>query len=154
MFIEDFVDERRIIRNGQKIYSLWDTYVHADFVTYPSLWEGWGNQFLEAVRAKLPIMLFEYPVYVADIKNKGFRVVSLESKIAGHNKNGLAMIQPGVIETAADQAVELLTNAKIRQETLEHNFMIGQKYFSMAALYTYLEQLMRGFNPYNEWIRT
>ena len=71
LFIEDFVDERREIRDGRKIYSLWDTYVHADFVTYPSLWEGWGNQLLEAIRARLPILLFEYPVYEADIKTKG-----------------------------------------------------------------------------------
>jgi glycosyltransferase involved in cell wall biosynthesis len=36
LFIEDFVDERRQMTNGNKIYSLWDTYAHADFVTYPS----------------------------------------------------------------------------------------------------------------------
>ena len=45
----------------------------SDFVTYPSLWEGWGNQLLEALRARLPLMLFEYPVYQADIKSKGLR---------------------------------------------------------------------------------
>ncbi|MCD6285610.1 MAG: glycosyltransferase family 4 protein, partial [Anaerolineae bacterium] len=72
LYIEDVVGGRRQTRDGEKIYSLWDTYVFADFVTYPSLWEGWGNQLLEALRAKLPIMLFEYPVYAADIKDKGF----------------------------------------------------------------------------------
>ena len=71
LFIENIVSESREILNGKKIYSLWDTYVFADFVTYPSLWEGWGNQLLEAIRAKLPIMLFEYPVYKVDIKDKG-----------------------------------------------------------------------------------
>ena len=48
LFIEDLVGARRQIRNGHKIYLLWDTYVFADFVTYPSLWEGWRNEFLEA----------------------------------------------------------------------------------------------------------
>ncbi|MFQ5578577.1 MAG: glycosyltransferase, partial [Anaerolineae bacterium] len=67
-FIENIVAGERRRVGGQKIYSLWDTYVFADFVTYPSLWEGWGNQFLEALRAKLPVMVFEYPVFRADIK--------------------------------------------------------------------------------------
>ena len=30
----------------KKLYSLWDCYASADLVTYPSDWEGWGNQML------------------------------------------------------------------------------------------------------------
>ncbi|MCJ7717717.1 MAG: glycosyltransferase family 4 protein, partial [Anaerolineales bacterium] len=55
LFIEDRVDAERGIQEDQKIYSVWDIYTAADLVTYPSLWEGWGNQFLEAVKAKLPL---------------------------------------------------------------------------------------------------
>ena len=146
LFIEDLIDERRDTRDGQKIYSLWDTYAHADFVTYPSLWEGWGNQLLEAMRAKLPIMLFEYPVYKADIKNKGLRTVSLGDQLAGYDQNGLALINPKTIETAADQAVELLTNCEYRNEIVEHNFNVGKKHFSMNALYIYLAQLMQSLD--------
>jgi glycosyltransferase involved in cell wall biosynthesis len=146
LFIEDLIGERRATRNGEKIYSLWDTYVHADFVTYPSLWEGWGNQLLEAVRAKLPILLFEYPVYEADIKEKGLKVVSLGNRIAGRDQRGLVTIAPEVIESAADQAVDLLTNASQRQAIVTHNYKIGKKHFSMEALYLYLEQLMQQFN--------
>ena len=81
--IEDMVHHERQNENGKKTYSLWDTYVFADFVTYPSLWEGWGNQLLEAFRARLPVMLFEYPVYTADIGPKGFQVVSLGADVEG-----------------------------------------------------------------------
>ena len=143
-FIEDVVDERRDTRDGQKIYSLWDTYAHADFVAYPSLWEGWGNQLLEAVRAKLPFMLFEYPVYTADIAPKGLRAVSLGSEVIGYDENGLALVAPEKIEAVADEAVEILTNGEKRNEIVEHNFKIGKKHFSMDALYIYLEQLMQG----------
>jgi len=142
LFIEEMVGGRRQTRNGQKGYSLWDTYVFADFVTYPSLAEGWGNQFLEALRARLPLMLFEYPVYRADIKDKGFRVVSLGSVIQGRDDLGLVQIAPEVIEAAADQAVELLTDACLRQETVEHNFQVGWQYYSLEALRGYLAQLM------------
>lgn len=145
VFIEELVGESRAIHNGKKIYSLWDTYVFADFVTYPSQWEGWGNQLLEAIRAKLPIMLFEYPVYVADIKDKGFQVISLGNQITGRDKHGLATIDPNIIESAADQAVDLLTNSDFRRATVEHNYQVGKRHFSIDALYIYLEQLMQSF---------
>jgi len=142
LFIEDVVGGRRQTRDGQKIYSLWDTYVFADFVTYPSLWEGWGNQFLEALRARLPLMLFEYPVYLADIKDKGFRVVSLGSEIQGRDEPGLVQVAPQVVEAAADQAVELLTDARLRQETVEHNFQVGRRHYSLESLRGYLTRLI------------
>ncbi len=142
LFIEDLVGGRRESREDQKVYSLWDTYVFADFITYPSQWEGWGNQFLEALRARLPLMLFEYPVYTADIKDKGFRVVSLGSEIRGRDDLGLVQVAPEKIEAAADQAVGLLTNAKARQEVVEHNFQLGRQHYSLAALRSYLARLM------------
>jgi glycosyltransferase involved in cell wall biosynthesis len=145
LFIENLVAERRGRRNGEKIYSLWDTYVHADFVTYPSQWEGWGNQLLEALRARLPVMLFEYPVYSADIKPKGLRVVSLGDTITGRDEHGLVTVSPGIISAAADRAVDLLTDADLRAKTVDHNFEIGRKYYSMDALHLHLQRLMRSF---------
>ena len=39
---------------SEEQYSLWDIYPHADFITYPSLLEGFGNAFLEAIYFKKP----------------------------------------------------------------------------------------------------
>ncbi|UCC62542.1 MAG: glycosyltransferase family 4 protein [Anaerolineae bacterium] len=145
LFVGDLVAGQRGRRGGEKIYSLWDTYVLADFVTYPSLWEGWGNQFLEALRARLPLMLFEYPVYRADIRDKGFRVVSLGDEIQGHDDLGLVQVEDSTIEAAADQAVALLTDAQLRRETVEHNFELGRQYYSLAALRSHLARLVTDF---------
>jgi len=142
IFIEEMVGESREIRDGDKIYSLWDTYVHADFVTYPSLWEGWGNQLLEALRAKLPLMLFEYPVYEADLKQNGLQVVSLGNQISGRDEHGLAVVEPEIIQRAADQAVEILIDSEKREAMVDHNFSIGKQYYSIDALHKYLGQLM------------
>jgi glycosyltransferase involved in cell wall biosynthesis len=142
LFIEELIESDRLVRDGQKVYSLWDSYVYADFVTYPSLWEGWGNQLLEAIRARLPFILFEYPVYEADIKDRGIRAVSLGNSITGYDGQGLAQVRPEIIETAADEAVELLTNTQKYQETVEHNFRVGQTYYSMNALRHHLKELM------------
>lgn len=142
LFIEDIVDAERQTRDGQKVYALWDTYVFADMITYPSLWEGWGNQLLEAVRARAPIMLFEYPVYEADIKAKGFQVVSLGSTLRERDDLGLAQVERQIIESAADQAVALLTDAQLRQETVDHNYRVGQQHYSLEALRGYLGKLI------------
>ena len=36
-------EQRQLDKKGRKIYTLWDIYPHADLVTYPSLYEGFGN---------------------------------------------------------------------------------------------------------------
>ena len=42
--IADRVSERRQRdAQGRKMYTLWDIYPHADFVTYPSVYEGFGT---------------------------------------------------------------------------------------------------------------
>lgn len=142
LFIAEHVESERQTRAGTKIYSLWDTYVHADLVTYPSLWEGWGNQFLEALRARLPIMVFEYPVYRADIGDKGFQVISLGSEVQGRDSLGLAQVAPEIIETAADQAVELLTDRDLRAKVVDHNFAAARRHYSLDSLRDYLTPLV------------
>jgi glycosyltransferase involved in cell wall biosynthesis len=140
--VGEIVGHERGERFGHKIYSLWDTYAHADFVTYPSLWEGWGNQFIEAIRARLPILLFEYPVYRSDIQDKGFQVVSLGSEIPGYDNLGLVELAPEKIRAAADQAVILLTDAEKRAKVVEHNYRIGKQYYSIEALRRHLAPLV------------
>ncbi len=133
-FIGDRVAGKRARRDGEKVYSLWDTYVFADFVTYPSLWEGWGNQLLEALRASVPIALFEYPVFVADIAPRGFEVVSLGKTIIGRDAAGLAQVAPAAMARAADEAVVLLTDGARRQSVVTQNFRLGRQHYSMDAL--------------------
>ena len=142
IFIEDMVGERRKKSGEHKIYSLWDTYVYSDLITYPSLWEGWGNQLLEAIKAKKPLVLFEYPVYVADIKDKGLKTISLGNEIHGRDERGLVTLNSHVINAAADEAVDLLTFNDLRQDVVENNFKVGKKHFSLDALYIYLEYLL------------
>jgi glycosyltransferase involved in cell wall biosynthesis len=61
-------------------YALWDAYVHADFVTYPSLIEGFGNALLETLYFKLPALVNRYAVYTADIAPHGFDLVEIDAQ--------------------------------------------------------------------------
>jgi glycosyltransferase involved in cell wall biosynthesis len=147
VFIEDLIEGRRQTRGGEKIYSLWDSYVFADLVTYPSLDEGWGNQLLEAVYARQPLLVFEYPVYRADIKNTGFQVISLGSEIEDWDERGLARVSPAAVEAAADEAVEMLTRGDLRREVMEHNFQVGRQNFSLKTLHDCLAKYVGEDQP-------
>ena len=141
LFIEDRVEADRLERDNKKVYSLWDTYTMADLVTYPSLWEGWGNQFLEAVKARLPLLVYEYPVYKKDIKSKGFQIISLGDEIRDLDVDGLVRVEESIIEAAADEALVMLTDPAKRDEVVQHNFNVAQEHYSMPALKGYLSKL-------------
>jgi len=133
-FISDKIRSRREEINGERRYSLWDSYVFADLVTYPSLFEGWGNQFLEAIRARLPVAIFEYPVYRSDIRSKGFDVISLGSKLEGMDDLGLVTVSEEAIRQAAEKAIEVLTDSSPRGAMIESNFDLGKKHYSLERL--------------------
>lgn len=125
--------------DGTKLYSLWDAYTAADFVTYPSYWEGWGNQFIEAVFARLPVLLFEYPVYTSDLKRVGFEGVSLGDQLGPRDPHNLVTVEPAVLSGAAREALPLLQNSHHRRNVVDRNFDRARTHFS----YTALENILR-----------
>jgi glycosyltransferase involved in cell wall biosynthesis len=115
---------------GKKKYSLWDCYLNADFVTYPSTYEGFGNAFLEAIWFKKPILVNRYSIFQQDIEPLDFDVVVMENYVT-----------PETIETieailGADGATDVMT-AK--------NYELGRKYFSFKLLEQRLHQVMMNF---------
>jgi glycosyltransferase involved in cell wall biosynthesis len=140
--VEELIAYSRHNHIAEKKYSFWDAYAVADLVTYPSLWEGWGNQLLEAVQARLPVILFEYPVYTADIKEKGFDFISLGSQIESYDLDGLAVVNEEIIAQAADQAVHVLTDRKQRTQMVQHNHQVCQQHYSLHALEDMLQDLL------------
>jgi glycosyltransferase involved in cell wall biosynthesis len=81
-FISDRVGETRGLTNdGKKIYTLFDIYPHADLVTYPSHYEGFGNAFLEAVYFGKPVVVNTYAVYARDIDPLGFKIVKMSQLV-------------------------------------------------------------------------
>ncbi|MDT8381563.1 MAG: glycosyltransferase family 4 protein [Brevefilum sp.] len=140
--IDSIIGPERCTDAGSKTYALWDTYAVADFVTYPSLWEGWGNQLLEAFRAKLPILMFEYPVYLQDIKDRGFDVISLGSQITGRDQRDLVQVPDAIIQQAADHFVTYLTSRSAREEMVNKNFNIAESHYSYKVLESQLNELL------------
>jgi len=127
-FLYNRVNETRKYNDkGEKLYTLWDIYPHVDLITYPSLYEGFGNAFLEAVYFKKPILVNRYSVYIVDIEPKGFDVVSIDGFLT---------------KAAVSQVREVLQNPERRRAMVEKNFEIGKRYFSSLVMEQNLSNLL------------
>ncbi|HJX41628.1 MAG TPA: glycosyltransferase family 4 protein [Anaerolineales bacterium] len=123
-------DSRRFTSGGKKLYSLWDVYPHMDLITYPSLYEGFGNAFLEAVYFRKPLMVNRYEVYIMDIEPKGFDVIAID----------------GFLTPRAVQEVrQVLQDADRRRAMVEKNYELARKHFSFQSLRRGLNILLTGF---------
>ncbi|CAN5541419.1 glycosyltransferase family 4 protein [soil metagenome] len=114
-------------RLPEPTHSLIDGYLAADLITYPSLYEGFGNALVEAVYFRRPVVVNRYPVYEADIRPLGFRFVELDG---------------AVTQSAVDEARALLSNEELRAANGRHNFMLGQKHLGYHRLASQLTQLL------------
>lgn len=134
----NFISARR--SHQPKRYSLWDAYAISDVVMYPSILEGWGNQFIEGIFSKRPMVVFEYPVFVSDILPMGFWFISLGREY--RNVDGFVRINPEVINRALDELCEALADISETPKRLEANFLIGKKRLSLTYLKELIEELM------------
>jgi len=124
----DEVGERRgMTADGRKIYTLADMYHEADFVTYPSVREGFGNAFLEAVYYRRPLLVNDYSIYKYDIRPKGFRTVEMNGYVSRNEVR---------------RTREILDNPDLASEMTEHNYLLAKRFFSFEVLIQNLRVLL------------
>jgi glycosyltransferase involved in cell wall biosynthesis len=122
-FIGDYVQAERGERNGHSVYDLWDVYPHAHIVTYPSLYEGFGNALIETVYFRKPFVVNTYPMYLSDIKPAGIRAPEFHLDITDH-----------VIE----EVRRMIDDEGYRTEIVDHNYQVALQHFSYRVLRTVL----------------
>jgi glycosyltransferase involved in cell wall biosynthesis len=116
---------------GQPIrpaHSLHDAYLAADLITYPSLYEGYGNALIEALFYGVPIVVNRYPVYESDIRPLGLRLVEIDGAIT---------------DATVEEVRALLASRRRVRDDARHNFAIGQKRLSYAVLRRRLRAILR-----------
>lgn len=139
-------DEVRARRDAEKgLYALYpDMYSVADFVLYPSVWEGFGNQLLEAFAAGLPVAVFEYPVFQEDIAPKGVKVVSLgRSVLQERDGAGLVRVAEEVLTRASQEMMMILTDQEQYGSVVDHNIAVGRWFFSFDVLRAHLSDSVK-----------
>jgi glycosyltransferase involved in cell wall biosynthesis len=125
--IDHMVSSERGSINGHKIYSLWDAYLQADLVTYPSLYEGFGNALLESVYTKRLTVVNRYPVYNADIKPLGFEFVELDGFVD---------------DESVEKTRQLLSNPDKVEDIVDRNYKLAKEHFSFDVLSKKLTELL------------
>jgi len=131
LFVEGLInDQRGRTADGRKIYSLQDIYPHADLVTYPSVFEGFGNAFLEAVYYRRPILVNNYSIYFFDIRPKGFDVIEMDDFIS---------------ESTVQTTREILLDKERVARMVDHNYSLALKHFSYRILEVKLRHIMTSF---------
>ena len=128
-FVSNIINEERgLTKNGRKIYTLEDVYPHADLVTYPSTFEGFGNAFLEAIYFCRPIVVNTYSIYTMDIKPKGFEVIEIDGYVS---------------DEAVRKTRKVLTDPEIRSKMVKHNYDTARHYYSYSVLHNKLKSLIK-----------
>jgi len=110
--------KRGITPEGRKIYTLADVYPHADLVTYPSSWEGFGNALIEAIYFGRPVLANRYPVFVSDIAPAGLRVIEMDGAVTDH------------VEA---EVRRLLDDETLGREWARGNFEAARGHFSLTV---------------------
>jgi len=128
--IDHVIGPKRGKINEHKLYSLWDAYINADLITYPSLYEGFGNALLEAIFVKKLAVINRYPVYNADIKPLGFEFIELDGFVN---------------EKSIQEARDLLSSPDRVREITEKNYQLAQENFSLEVLEKNLKDLIANF---------
>ncbi len=133
----------RPIRNEERgLFALFpDVYAMADMVVYPTGWEGFGNQLIEAFAAGLPGIVFEYPVYKEDIGPKGFEIVSLGDQLLDERDDReFVSLSEEIVAKAASEALELLADREAYNRMAKLNAELGGRHFGPHVLREHLEQ--------------
>ncbi|MFZ7124863.1 MAG: glycosyltransferase [Desulfobacterales bacterium] len=130
-FLQEEVDKQPGAPEGPfRHLSLWEIYPHADFITYPSLYEGFGNAFLEAVYFKKPLLINRYAIFVKDIEPQGFELVVMDGYLTDANVR---------------EVQDLLHKPARRKAVVEHNYAVAARHYSYTVLRNRLDHLFAQF---------
>jgi glycosyltransferase involved in cell wall biosynthesis len=96
-------------------------------IAYPSIIEGFGNAFLEAVYYRRPLVVRRYNVFRIDIQPKGFEVIAFDAFIT---------------EDTVRQAEAVLDDPALTDSIVDHNYERGRQYYSYQLLERRLVSLL------------
>ena len=132
-FIDHMVDDPFASRqDSNDRFSLWEVYQAADFVAYPSLYEGFGNALVEALYFKKPLLVNRYRMFKDDIEPLGLDLVKMDGTLTR--------------EVVAD-IKNILEDKCRRGKMVTGNYRIATQHYSFACLRKHFKSLISSFFP-------
>jgi glycosyltransferase involved in cell wall biosynthesis len=109
-------------------HTLHDAYLAADLITYPSLYEGYGNALVEAMYYGKPVVVNRYSVYDADIRPLGFKFIEIDGAITADTVR---------------EVKRVLADPRRQARVARHNFEIARRHLSYEVLQRRLARWIR-----------
>ncbi|MEM8866396.1 MAG: glycosyltransferase family 4 protein [Planctomycetota bacterium] len=128
-------EERGFDANGEKVYLLADAYLHADFITYPSLYEGFGNALIEAFYYRKPVLVNRYSIFVSDIEPQDFDVITMNGYIT---------------RDTVSRVKRVIDDVEYREAMVEKNYELSKRFYSYAVLKRKLRALVTNVTGHDD----
>jgi mannosylglucosylglycerate synthase len=131
------VPDLRFRQGDPDHYPFYGTYRAADLVCYPPEHEGFGNQAIETVWAKLPLVVLEYPVFQRFVRPHVPHYISLgdTSQLEWPDeRGGLHQLRRGILDRAVKDAVALLTDHHAEKKWADENFTALRAFCGMDII--------------------
>ena len=117
--------------NYQTEYTLWDIYPCADFITYPSVCEGFGNALIEAVYFKKPVLVNRYATFIKDIEPKGFEMIVMDGFLT---------------KNTVRKTKEIIESPELKEKMVNTNYEVASRHYSYSVLRNQLNTMMNDFS--------
>ncbi len=133
-FVDDMVEDPFAHPSNEKDrFSLWEVYQAADFITYPSLYEGFGNALLEAIYFNKPVLVNRYKIFMDDIEPKGFEMVTMDGALTCE---------------VVKKVYDIVHNKRLKKNMADKNYRLATAHYSFASLRKQLASIMPNlFHP-------
>ncbi len=111
----------------QTEYTLWDIYPCADFITYPSVCEGFGNALIEAVYFKKPILVNRYATFIRDIEPKGFELIVMDGFLT---------------KNIVHKTKKIIESPELKEKMVNTNYEVASRHYSYSVLKNQLNTIL------------
>ena len=131
------VPDRRFQGDDPHRYPFYGTYRGVDLVCYPPEHEGFGNQAIETVWAKRPLVVLEYPVFKRFVRDHIPHFVSLgDTEELEHldEFGGLHLLRPDILAAAVERAITVLEDHDLERRWTEENFTALRAFCGMDTV--------------------
>jgi len=131
------VPDRKFTPGDGEHYPFYSTYQTIDLVCYPPEHEGFGNQAIEAVWARRPLAVLEYPVFKVFVRDHIPHYISL-GDVPGLGRleefGGLHLLREEVLEQALDVAVMVLKDHALERRWVDENAVSLRRFCSIDTV--------------------
>ena len=118
------VPDQRFTPGDAEHVPFYSTYQTFDLVCYPSEHEGFGNQAIETIWARVPLVVLEYPVFKVFVRHHVPHYISLggvDGLLRPPELRGLYKLPVDVLETAVQQAITVLKEHALETTWVDQN---------------------------------